>query len=127
MSLPARSVYQQNFPSHSGNKPFREAPSNTNNSTREALKCLGCGEKHFLRDSLHRQHNPGRVYNVQEATKCNEVSRILPHIYAAFDNRQDDHQNLVVEMEGMISNHHVSILIDPSSNLNYDAPQNFEK
>jgi hypothetical protein len=39
------------------------------------------------------------------------------------DNRQASHQTLVVEMEGMISNHLVSILIDPVSNFNYVAPQ----
>jgi hypothetical protein len=33
----------------------------------------------------------------------------------------------MVEMEGRISNHPVSILIDPSSNLSYVAPQTVEK
>ena len=35
------------------------------------------------------------------------------------DNKQADHQASVVEMEGMITNHLVSILIDPASNLSY--------
>ena len=30
-------------------------------------------------------------------------------------------------MEGTIANHHVSILIDPGSNLSYVAPQTVEK
>jgi hypothetical protein len=51
------------------------------------------------------------------------VARSLPQIYAALDNKQADHQALVVEMEGMITNHLVSILIDPSSNLSYIAPK----
>jgi hypothetical protein len=33
-SLPTKSVYQQNFPSQSGNKPFREAPSKIDNMKR---------------------------------------------------------------------------------------------
>jgi hypothetical protein len=33
----------------------------------------------------------------------------------------------VVEMEGMISNHPISILIDPGSNLSYVTPQTIEK
>jgi hypothetical protein len=33
----------------------------------------------------------------------------MPQIYVALDNGQDNHQALVVEMEGMISNHLVSI------------------
>jgi hypothetical protein len=68
-----------------------------------------------------------RVYNVQEATTVNDVARIMPQIYAALDNRQVDHQASVVEMEGMIYNHLVSISIDPSSNLSYVSPQTVEK
>ena len=41
------------------------------------------------------------------------MARSVPQIYAALDNKQSDHQALVVEMEGMITNHLVSILIDP--------------
>jgi hypothetical protein len=44
-------------------------------------------------------------------------------IYAALDNNQADHQASVVEIEGMITNHLVSIMIDPSSNLSYIAPK----
>jgi hypothetical protein len=105
MSLPTRSVYQQNFPSQSGNKPFGAAPSKTDNTKREPLKCWGCGEEHLLRDCLHRKQNNRRVYNIQEATTVNDVARSMPQIYAALDNRQADHQASVVEMEGMISNH----------------------
>jgi hypothetical protein len=43
------------------------------------------------------------------------------------DNNQADNQASVVEMEGMIANHLVSILIDPSSNLIYVAPQTVDK
>jgi hypothetical protein len=43
------------------------------------------------------------------------------------DNKQADHQALVVEMEGMIANYLVSILIDPSSNLSYVAPHAIDK
>jgi hypothetical protein len=55
------------------------------------------------------------------------VARILPQIYVALDNRQVDHQASMVEMEGTISNHPVSILIDPGSNLSYVTPQTVDK
>jgi hypothetical protein len=51
----------------------------------------------------------------------------MPRIYAALDNNQADHQAAVVELEGMITNHLVSILIDPGSNLSYVAPQTIDK
>jgi hypothetical protein len=92
MSLPTRIVYQKNFPSQSGNKPFGLAPSKTNNIKREPLKCWSFGEEHMLRDYPHRQQNNRRVYNVQETTTVNDVARSMPQIYAALDNRQPDHQ-----------------------------------
>jgi hypothetical protein len=55
------------------------------------------------------------------------VAKSVPQIYAALDNNQDDHQALVVEIEGMISNHLVSICIDPGSNLSYIAPKAVDK
>jgi signal recognition particle subunit SEC65 len=127
MILPTKSVYQQNFPSQSGNKPFGSALGKTDNTKKEPLKCWGCGEEHLLRDYPHRKWDNRRIYNIQEATIVNDVARIMPQIYAALDNRQYDHQDSVVEMEAMISNHLVSILIDPGSNLSYVAPQTFEK
>jgi hypothetical protein len=81
----------------------------------------------MLRDCPHRQQNKRRVYNVQEATKVNYVDRSMPQIYAALDNIQVDHQDSVVEMEGMISNHLVSILIDSGSNMSYVSPQTIDK
>jgi hypothetical protein len=55
------------------------------------------------------------------------VAKSVPQIYAALDNKQADHQASVVEMEGMITNHLVSILIDPSSNLSYIASKAVDK
>jgi hypothetical protein len=55
------------------------------------------------------------------------MARSMPQIYVALDNRQADHQDSLVEMEGMIANHLVSILIDPGSNLSYVSPQIVEK
>jgi hypothetical protein len=51
----------------------------------------------------------------------------MPQIYAVVDNKQADHQASVVEMEGMITNHLVSILINPGSNLSYIAPKAVDK
>ena len=127
MNHPTRSVYQQNFPSQSGNKHFEAVPGKTDKPKKEPLKCWGCGEEHLLRDCPHWQQNSWRIYNVQEATTVNDVARSVPQIYAALDNKQADHQASVVEVEGMITNHLVSILIDPGSNLSYIAPKAVDK
>jgi hypothetical protein len=88
---------------------------------------LGYGEKHLLRDCPHRQQNSRRIYNIQEDTTVNNEARSVPQIYAALDNNQADHQASMVEIECMITNHLVSILIDPSSNLSYIAPKDVDK
>jgi hypothetical protein len=111
----------------SGNKLFGSAPVKNDNPKREPLKCWGYGEEHLLRDCPHQQQNSRRIYNIQEATIINDVARSVPQIYAALDNNQANHQASVVEIEGMISNHLVSILIDPGSNLSYITPKVVDK
>jgi hypothetical protein len=81
----------------------------------------------MLRNYPHRQQDSRRVYNIEEVTKVNDVARSMKTIYVSMDNRQYDHQDSVVDMEGMISNHLVSILIDLGSNLSYVSPQTVEK
>jgi hypothetical protein len=55
------------------------------------------------------------------------VARSVLQIYAALDNNQADHQYSVVEIEGMVFNHLVSVLFDPGSNLIYIAPKTMDK
>jgi hypothetical protein len=80
-----------------------------------------------MRDYPHKQQNNRRVYNIQEATTTNDVARSMPQVYSALDNKHVDHQGSVVKMEGMISNHLVSILIELGSNWSYVSPQIVEK
>ena len=64
---------------------------------------------------------------MQEATIVNDVARSVLQIYAALDNNQADHQASVVEIEGMIFNHLVSVLIEPGSNFSYISPKTVDK
>jgi len=50
----------------------------------------------------------------------------MSHIYVVVDNKQANHQASVVEMEGMIANHLVSISIDLGSNSIYVSPQTLD-
>jgi hypothetical protein len=60
-------------------------------------------------------------------TTVNDVARSVPHIYATLYNNQANNQASVVEIEGMIFNHLVSVLFDPSSNLIYIDPNTMDK
>jgi hypothetical protein len=63
-----------------------------------------------------------RVHNLQEASTVGDVGRILHRISATMDSGQDDHQSIVVEIEGRIDNTHIFFLIDPGATLSYITP-----
>ena len=56
-----------------------------------------------------------------------ELTRSIPRINAALENRQVEDQTSMVEVEGMINQTPVTILIDPGASLCYIAPQILEK
>jgi hypothetical protein len=127
MNFPTRSVLQKNFPSGDENKNSGPIPIKTDNLKRKPLECWDCRGEHLWRDYPHRKQNSQKIYNLQEETIVNDVARSVPQIYVALDNNQADHQDSVVEIEGMIFNHLVSVLIDPGSNLSYIAPRAVDK
>ena len=51
-----------------------------------------------------------------------ELSRTMPRINAALENRHANHQTSMVEVEGMIKDKPISILIDPGASLCYMSP-----
>ena len=52
-----------------------------------------------------------------------QVERVVPRIYAALEDHQEDHQSTVVEVTGKIVEQSVSILIDPGSTHSYITPR----
>jgi hypothetical protein len=122
-SFPTRSAQHQKFPTQSENKTFGPATQNFEDPKKGPLRCWGCGEENMLRDFPHRKNNNIRVYNIQEATTINVVAKSIPQIYVAVENWQEDHQTSVVEIEGKLANHSISILIEPGYNLSYISPQ----
>ena len=52
-----------------------------------------------------------------------QVAREVPRIYVALEDRQEDHQSIVVEVAGKIAEQSVSILIDPGSTHSYITPR----
>ena len=52
-----------------------------------------------------------------------QVARTVPRIYAALEDRQENHQSIMVEFVGKIIEQYVSILIDPGSTQSYITPR----
>ena len=63
------------------------------------------------------------AFNIQEVEIVGQVARVVPRIYAALEDRLEDHQSTVVEVAGKIVEQSISILIDPSSTHNYITPR----
>ena len=58
---------------------------------REPLECFGCGEDHLLRKCPHMNGSSKQVHNIQEDETVGQVARIVPRIYVALQDRQEDH------------------------------------
>ena len=63
------------------------------------------------------------TYNIQELETMGQVARGVPRIYAALEDRQENHQSTMVEFAGKIVEQSVFILIDPGSTHNYITPR----
>ena len=48
-----------------------------------------------------------------------DVGKSIPHIYVALDNKKEDHQASIIEMDGKLCDQFVFILIDPGSNYSF--------
>ena len=62
-------------------------------------------------------------YNIQEVETVVQVARAVPRIYAALEDRQEDHRSTMVEVVGKIVEQYISILIDPGSTHSYITPR----
>ena len=56
-----------------------------------------------------------------------ELTRTMPRINAALENRQVEYQTSMVEVEGMINQTPITILIDIGASLSYISPEMVEK
>jgi len=90
---------------------------------REPLKCWECVEPHYLKECPHKKKSYNSVHTVQEEVIVGDMARGIHAISATLDNRQDDYQISMVEIEGMIKRKPNSILIDPGARLSYVSPR----
>jgi hypothetical protein len=76
------------------------------------IQCWGCGGDQMYRDCPHRGEKVRIVHNVQQDDTMEDMGRNVPRIYAALDNKQDEFQSHMIEVEGKINNQTIVILID---------------
>jgi hypothetical protein len=74
---------------------------------RPPIQCWGCKEDHMYKDFPHRGDKMNTMHNIQEATTVEDMGRSIPRIYAALEDRQEEYQSHMIEVEGKIINHPV--------------------
>jgi hypothetical protein len=74
----------------------------------------------------HRGEKVRTIHNVQKFETVEDMGRNLPRIYAALDNKKEEYQSHMIEVEGMISNQTIAILIDSGAIHSYIDPKMVE-
>jgi len=59
------------------------------------------------------------IHNIQEDEIVKDMGGNITRIYATLDNKQAEQQSPMVEVEGKIDNHPITILIDYLDNHSY--------
>jgi hypothetical protein len=88
----------------------------------QPIKCWGCEGDHLYRDFPHKGENMRIVHNIQEVDTVEDIGKSMPRIYAALDNKQEEYQSPMIEVEGKIDNHPIAILIDSGASHSYINP-----
>ena len=83
------------------------------------IQCWGCKEDHLYKDFPHRKDKGKTFHNIQEDTTIEDMGRI----YVALNYRQVEYRSNMINVEGKIINHHVSILIDSGASHFYIDPK----
>jgi hypothetical protein len=87
------------------------------------MECWGCKGNHRYRYFPHRNDKVRAVDNVQQVETVEDMGSRMPRIYAALDNKEDEFQSHMIEVEGMIKNQPFTILIDSRASHSYIDPR----
>jgi hypothetical protein len=90
------------------------------------IQCLSCKGDHMFRYFPHRSDKERNVHNVQGVETVGDMGRNVPRIYATLENKKEEYQSHMIEVEGMINNQTITILIDSGSSHSYINPKMVE-
>ena len=123
---------KNNSPNNQNNSKGKEFANNHGNYTKnferkEPIKCWECNGPHYALVCHNRKKTVSNIHTIQEEMTVGELARTMPRINAALENRQEEYQTSIVEVEGTINHTPKAILIDPGASLSYIRPQIVEK
>jgi hypothetical protein len=87
------------------------------------IQCWGYKENHKCIDCPHKNGKARVVHNVQQDETVEDMGTRMPRIYATLDNKKDEFQSHMIEVEGMINNQPFIILIYSGDSHSYVDPR----
>jgi hypothetical protein len=63
------------------------------------IKCCGCREDHMFRDCPLKGEKVRIVHCIHQAKIVEDMGKSVPRIYTSLDNKQDDFQSHMIEVE----------------------------
>jgi hypothetical protein len=78
-------------------------------SWHQPMQCWGCGGNNMCRYFPQRGDKGRTVHIVQQALIVEDMGINVPRIYAVLDNKQDEFQSQMIEVEGNINDQPISI------------------
>ena len=107
-------------------KPASLGVKGTEGTPKGPLTCWECDGPHLKRFCPRLTGASNTLHSIHEASTVGDIGRSYHCINAALEDRQADHQSTIVEIEGIVFNHIVSVLIDPGATLSYISPRTVE-
>jgi hypothetical protein len=93
---------------------------------KQPMKCWGYEGYHTYIDCPHKGEKVKIVHNVQQDDTMEDMDRNVPRIYVALGNKQFEFQSHMIEVEGNINNHPITILIYSGASHSYLDPKMVE-
>jgi hypothetical protein len=114
-----RNKSQANNQDHSIQNDKGNADSFGKRPRQQPAQCQGCEGKHLFRDFPYKGERMRTVHNIQGDEIVEYMGGIMPRIYASLDNKHAKYQSPMIEVEGKIDNHPITILIDSGASHSY--------
>jgi hypothetical protein len=87
------------------------------------IQCWGCQGNHKYRDCPHKNGKVSTVHTVQQDETVEDLGSRMLRIYIALENKQEEFQLHMIEVEGMINNQPLVILVDSGASHSYVDPR----
>jgi hypothetical protein len=118
--------FRNNYKEQPTSKEFRMTKTLGQRPRKPPYQCWSCKGDHLYRYFPHRSEKVMNFHNVQQAKTMEDMGRNVPKIYAALNNKKAEFQLHMIEVEGNINNHPITILIDSGSSHSYLDPNMVE-